>query len=249
MRIAVGAPSWLVFGESYDRHWRATCDGRDLGTPRPMQGYANAWPVTAGCRAVDFTYNLQRAATAGYVISLAACVLLLLVVLVGFRRRRRAAGARRDDDEAGPQPLRVPPAGVRGHLALIPALTAVAAIGLAFGLRAGAVAAVAFAAIAWRGISDRALGIIAALLLGVGVPLAYVVAAIIHDDEGRGGNSTDFGANRLAAHWMALAALVALALLLVRTLRAQRSETRSGAPHDDQHAVTTRPGSAPAEDQ
>ena len=232
VRIAVGAPSWLVFGESYDRHWRATCDGRDLGTPRPMQGYANAWQVTAGCRAVDFTYNLQRAATVGYLISLVGCVLLLMVVLVGFRRRRwrRAAGAASDDDETGPPPLRVPPADVRGHLALLPALTAIAAIGLAFGLRAGAVAAVAFAVIAWRGISDRALGLVAALLLGVGVPLAYVVAALVHQDEGRGGNSTDFAANRLAAHWMALAALVALALLLVRTLRAQRS----GAPADGQ---------------
>jgi arabinofuranan 3-O-arabinosyltransferase len=222
VRIAVGAPSWLVFGESYDRHWRATCDGRDLGTPRPMQGYANAWPVTRGCRTVDFTYNLQRAATAGYLISLVGCALLLLVALVGFRRRRRTAGSA-TEDEAGPQPLRLPPADARGHLSLIPALTAVVVIGLAFGLRAGAVAAVVFAAIAWRGITDRALGIVAALLLGVGVPLAYVVAAIIHDDEGRGGNSTDFGANRMAAHWMALAALVALALLLVRTLRAQRS--------------------------
>ena len=188
-RIAVDAPSWLVFGESYDQHWRATCDGRDLGTPRPMQGYANAWPVTAGCRSVDFTYNLQRAATAGYLISLVGCVLLLLVALVGFRRRRSGRSTPRAHDDAEPPPLRVPPADGRGHLALVPALAAVAAIGLAFGLRAGAVAAVAFAAIAWRGISDRALGFIAAALLGVGVPLAYIVAAIIHDDEGRGGNS------------------------------------------------------------
>jgi arabinofuranan 3-O-arabinosyltransferase len=218
-RIAVDAPSWLVFGESYDKYWRATCDGRDLGTPRPMQGYANAWPVTRGCATVDFTYNLQRAATAGYLISLVGCALLLLVALLGFRRRRTRA---EQEDDAGPRPLRLPPDGARGHLALVPAITAVIAIGLAFGLRAGAVAAVAFAAIAWRGISDRALSIIAALLLGVGVPLAYVVAAIVHDDEGRGGNSTDFGANRMAAHWMALAALIALALLLVRTLRAQR---------------------------
>ncbi len=220
VRIAVDAPSWLVFGESYDKHWRATCDGHDLGTPRPMQGYANAWPVTTGCRAVDFTYNLQRAATAGYLISLVGCALLLMVMLVGFRRRRR------DADEANPPPLRVPPADVRGHLAFIPSLAAVVAIGLAFGLRAGAVAAVAFAAIAWRGINDRALGIVAASLLGIGVPLAYIVAAVIHDDEGRGGNSTDFGANRMAAHWMALGALIALTLLLVRTLRAQRPGAR-----------------------
>ncbi len=227
VRIAVGAPSWLVFGESYDQHWRATCDGRDLGTPRPMQGYANAWPVTRGCRTVDFTYNLQRAATVGYLISLVGCALLLMVALVGFRRRRRAVAGEQEGND-GPRPLLLPPADRRAHLALVPALAAVVVIGLAFGLRAGAVAAVAFAVIAWRGISDRALGIVAALLLGVGVPLAYVVAAIIHGDEGRGGNSTDFGANRLAAHWMALAALVALALLLVRTLRAQR------APAEDQ---------------
>jgi arabinofuranan 3-O-arabinosyltransferase len=104
VRIAVDAPSWLVFGESYDRHWRATCDGRDLGTPRPMQGYANAWPVTHGCGTVDFTYNLQRAATVGYLISLVGCVLLSMVALVGFRRRRRTVRAV-TDNEAGPPRL------------------------------------------------------------------------------------------------------------------------------------------------
>jgi arabinofuranan 3-O-arabinosyltransferase len=222
MRIAVDAPSWLVFGESYDQYWRATCDGRDLGTPRPMQGYANAWPVTRGCHTLSFTYHLQRVATAGYLISLVGCALLLMAALVGFRRRRRTAITERDDASAGPQPLRLPPAGARGHLAHIPALAAVLVIGLAFGLHAGAVAALALAAIAWRGISDRALAVIVAVLLGVGVPLAYIMVAITNDDEGRGGNSTDFATNRMAAHWMALAALVALMLILVRTLRAQR---------------------------
>jgi hypothetical protein len=221
-RIAVDAPSWLVLGESFDQHWRATCDGRDLGTPSPLQGYANAWPVTRSCNDVDFTYGLQRAATAGYVISLVGCALLLLVALVGFRRRRRVADAARDPD-AGPSPLRLPPADARGHLALVPALISIAVIGLAFGLRAGAVAAVVFALIAWRGIGDRALAVIAALLLGVGVPLTYIVVAVV-EDEGHGGNATDFAANRLAAHWMALGALIALALILIRTLRTQRDQ-------------------------
>src|SRR5439155_1574079 len=44
-RVAVRAPAWLVLGESYDRGWRATCDGRDLGAPVPLQGYANGWQV------------------------------------------------------------------------------------------------------------------------------------------------------------------------------------------------------------
>jgi len=231
VRIAVRAPSWLILGESYDKHWRATCDGRSLGTPRPMQGYANGWPITRGCRDLDFTYGLQRAATAGYLISLAGCALLLALVLVGFRRRRRKTTSDLADDAAAPQPLRVPPADRRGHLALVPALAAVLVIGLAFGLRAGAIAAVVFAVIAWRGISDRALAIITAALLGIGVPLTYILVALVKD-EGHGGNNTDFGANRLAAHWMALGALIALALILIRTLRAQRAP--APAPDGDQ---------------
>jgi Na+(H+)/acetate symporter ActP len=155
------------------------------------------------------------------------------LVLVGFRRRRRTRASDDAGDGAGPQPLRLPPADRRGHLALIPALASVLIIGLAFGLRAGAVAAVVFAAIAWRGISDRALAVVTAALLGLGVPLTYIVVAVFKD-EGHGGNNTDFGANRLAAHWMALGALVALALILIRTLRGQRTPAPAQRTPDDQ---------------
>ncbi|MDX6687194.1 MAG: arabinofuranan 3-O-arabinosyltransferase, partial [Baekduia sp.] len=52
VRVQVTGPSWLVLGASYDRFWRARCDGRDLGAPKPMQGYANGWPIAAGCHTV-----------------------------------------------------------------------------------------------------------------------------------------------------------------------------------------------------
>jgi arabinofuranan 3-O-arabinosyltransferase len=224
VRLAVDAPSWLVLGESYDRHWTATCDGRALGEPVPMQGYANGWAVDRGCREVRFAYGLQKAATAGYAISLVGGLALLVIALAGFRRARRR-GAVTPAEE--PAPLRLPAPGAVARtaplralaLALAPALV----LGAAFGLRAGAVALVALAVVWWRGVGDRALGVAAALLLAVGVPVTYVLVAVLgRDDQGLGGNSTAFGDDRIAAHWMALAALVALGLVLWRTLRAQR---------------------------
>jgi arabinofuranan 3-O-arabinosyltransferase len=224
VEVAVDASSWLVLDESYDQHWQATCDGRSLGEPRPMQGYANAWPVDRGCTDVDFTYGLQKAAVGGYVVSLVGGLALLVVALLGFGVRRR----RRREEDAAPLPFVLPPAGRRPRVALpravayavVPAVV----IAGAFGLRAGAVAFVALVAIWALGIGDRVLAIAAGVLLGIGMPLVYVwVAAFGPDHEGRGGNATDFGANRLAAHWMALAGLILLAVVLWRTLSRARA--------------------------
>lgn len=218
VRLDVSQPSWLVLGQSYDTNWRATCDGHDLGTPRPMQGYANAWPVAPGCRSVAFTYGPQRVVQAGYLISLVGCVLLLLVAGLGFARRRDSVPAPEPTELApvpAPRPL---PAGHALALALAPGIV----IAVAFGLRAGAVALPVLAVVFWKGTSDRALGRLVALLLGVGVPIAYVVAAILHHGESLGGNSTSYANDRIAAHWLAVAALVAVCLILWRTLSTAR---------------------------
>ncbi len=34
---------WLVLGQSYNQGWHATADGRDLGPPTLVNGYANGW--------------------------------------------------------------------------------------------------------------------------------------------------------------------------------------------------------------
>src|SRR5439155_6725923 len=86
VRLDVRRPAWLVDGESYNRGWRATCDGRSLGPPVPMQGYANAWRVRPGCRNVDVAFAPDRVLPWGYGISLVTCLALAAALLL--RRRR-----------------------------------------------------------------------------------------------------------------------------------------------------------------
>lgn len=229
VRVALDRPSWLVLGESFDAQWRATCDGRDLGAPRPMQGYANAWPVDADCRDVRFAYSPQRAVDAGYAISGLAVIGCLLVLLVARRRRRRGA---RTVAAAPPGAFPEPPAPRpwAARRALVVGFAFAVVFGLAFGLRAGAVAGPVVAFVLWRGLTDRALARIAGVLLVLAVPVAYVVAAII-DDEGPRGYDSGFALARIGAHWIALAGLALLALVLWRTLRAgRRARLSSRAP-------------------
>jgi hypothetical protein len=102
------------------------------------------------------------------------------------------------------------------------ALPAAVAIGLGFGLRAGAVAAPVLVVLLWRGIGDRAVGLLAGVLLAVVVPAIYMGVALFGSGDVLGGNSTQYGADRLAAHWVGVAAFVALVIVLWRTLAAAR---------------------------
>jgi hypothetical protein len=40
-----GEPFWLVLGQSHNLGWTATGDGRDLGDPQIVNGYANGWYI------------------------------------------------------------------------------------------------------------------------------------------------------------------------------------------------------------
>jgi hypothetical protein len=208
VRVRVDAPGWLMLGQSYSRGWRASCDGRDLGPPEPIAAYANAWPVEPGCRSVAFRWAPQRAVTAGYGISAAAC--LVLLGLVGLGRRPRAALV--------PAPPLAASGGSREPLeparAAAWALAAGGLIGLLFALRAGAVAAPLLYVVLRRGTGARALTLLAAALLGVAVPAIYLLAL----PEDRGGYGFSYALDLLAAHWVAVAALVALAVALWRSL-------------------------------
>ena len=107
-QVRLDGPAWIVLGQSYERGWRARCDGRDLGPPVPLQGYANGWRVDGGCRAVDFAYGPDRAVKLAMLVSgLAALGLLGLLLL---RRRPRPAAA---DPPPGPDPRS--PTGPRGR--------------------------------------------------------------------------------------------------------------------------------------
>jgi len=220
VRVTASGPSWLVLGQSYDTGWRARCDRRDLGAPRPMQGYANAWPIPASCRAVRFAYGPQRAATIGYLVSALGCLGLLALLVLG-RRRLPAPGPRPTPLPAAPDPPR--PVGPRRAAGV--ALLTAAVLGFCFGLRAGVVLGPLLGLALWRAVADRVLVLAAGALLAIAVPLSYVAVALLDDRGDPGGYDSGYANDRIAGHWLALAALTALGLVLWRTLASAR-----GAP-------------------
>jgi arabinofuranan 3-O-arabinosyltransferase len=55
------APYYLVTGQAYDPRWRATLDGKDLGPPTTVDGYAAGWYVDApGTHTISVRYAPQR---------------------------------------------------------------------------------------------------------------------------------------------------------------------------------------------
>lgn len=82
---------WLVLGQSYNLGWHATADGKDLGAPQLVNGYANGWQVPAGDTIhVQLRWTPQKVVWASIWASLAAVVVALVLVL---RPQRQRAGA------------------------------------------------------------------------------------------------------------------------------------------------------------
>lgn len=212
VRVQVGGPSWLVLGESYSSGWRASCNGRDLGPPQVVDGFANGWRVGPSCRDVAFDFGPQKLVTGGYVVGAIGC-LALLVLLLLRRPRRRARPA-----VAAPAPRPLAPDDAAWRLparrALAAGVLAAAAFGFVFALRAGVVIGPLLALVLWRGASARALTLAAGALLALVVPLLYLV--IPGDD--RGGYDTRYAVEHLAAHWVAVAGFVLLLLALIRSI-------------------------------
>jgi hypothetical protein len=211
IRLDVDEPAWLAVGEGYNEGWRATCDGRDLGEPVPLQGYATAWRVEPGCRTVDVAWAPNRWLPPAYIVSLLACLALLALAL----RRRRASEAPRvarlgplPDVPAAPWPLR---------RALLAGLAAGVVLGFVFAIRAGIVIAPAVALLLWRGVGARALALAAGALLAVVVPVLYLAIG----PRNPGGYNTNYAVELIAAHWVGVGAVVLVGLALWRTVRAR----------------------------
>jgi hypothetical protein len=223
VRVAVRAPSWLVLGEGYDRGWRAWCDGRSLGAPVPIDGYANGWPVGPGCRQVHFAFAPNRLAEIGYIVSGVAGLLCLVVLAVAAWRRRRSTTAHAAGALAIPsgEPVAPWPLG-RSALAAVPSA---ALFGFVFGLTAGFVSLPVIAVCLWRGVGARRLTLAAGALLGIVVPVLYLV----HPGDERGGNHFAYAMVHIAAHWVGVAALGLLTGALWRSLRALGTTRRPPA--------------------
>ena len=204
VRVAVDGPSWLALGESYDAGWTARCDGRSLGKPVALQGYANAWPVDRGCRDVSFAFAPNRALLAGDLISLVACLALLALLVLRRPRAGAASLAPLHDAPARAWPLR---------RALAGAVAAGLVLGFVFALRAGAVLAPLTFLVLWRGVSARTLALLAGGILLLVVPVLHVAVGLPGE-----GYDTNYAVQRIAEHWLAVGAVCALAGALWLTL-------------------------------
>jgi hypothetical protein len=206
VRLRTVGATWLVLGTGFSDGWRATCDGRDLGTPVPVQGYANGWQLTGSCTTASFRYAPSRIVLIAAIASLAACLLALAFLVV--RRRRGGpppAPADLDDAPASPWPL---------GRALAAGVAAAAVLGFLFALRAGVLLGPVVALILWRGVGARTLALTGGALVAVAVPLASILTAPLPDT----GFQTNYAVDRIAAHWIAVLAVVLLGAALVRTL-------------------------------
>jgi hypothetical protein len=209
VRVAVPGPAWLVLGEGYDRGWSATCNGRSLGTPTPIDGYANGWRIGRGCTSVAFTFSPNRLAAVGYLASGVGGVLCLLLLVIGGRRRREVTP---DAPAVRLAPARMAPPS---SPSVVWALPAALVFGFVFGVEAGIVAAAAITIVLWRGIGAGPLAAAAGALLGIVVPVLYLV----HPGSSAGGNHYGYAAGHLAAHWVGVGAIGLLMAALWRTLR------------------------------
>jgi hypothetical protein len=213
VRVNVTAPSWLVLGEAYNRGWRASCNGRSLGAPTPIDGYANGWRVSPGCRDVSFRFAPNRLALIGYAISLVTGVACVWFILAGWRRRRRPEQPRAEGRASETPTPRWP-----APRAIAAAVPAGLAFGFVFGVVPGILCVPVVAIVLWRGVGARAATVTAAALLGIVVPVLYVV----HPGDERGGNHFGYAMAHLGAHYVAVAALGLLMLALWRSLQSQR---------------------------
>ncbi len=88
---ATEGESTLSAGVGYDRNWHLTLDGRDLGRPELVDGYAAGWTIPAGGpRQVALTYSPQRSVWVGIAISAVALAASALLLALAAAKRSSA---------------------------------------------------------------------------------------------------------------------------------------------------------------
>jgi hypothetical protein len=218
-RVALDAPAWLVLGQSFSEGWRARCDGRDLGEPRPVNAYANGWRAPRDCERVEFAFAPQDGVRLGLIASAVAC-LVMLAFLVGAPLAARFGSPQPElDDPAEAEGL---PDDRRERLPLpraaVIALAVTVPLALLFALRTSVVIFPLVTLVLWRGVGSRALALAAAVLLGMVVPLLYAIVS----PRDRGGYNFEYSTELIWAHWVGVVALVMLGAACWRALAGAR---------------------------
>jgi hypothetical protein len=96
-----GRPAWLVLGQSRNRGWAATVDGRPLPEPVLVDGFANGWLLDLAdgkVATVELTWRPQRVVRAGLGASAIGVALCAMLIGLSFRRRRDTPTTWIDDD-------------------------------------------------------------------------------------------------------------------------------------------------------
>ncbi len=86
-----GEPFWLVLGQSLSKGWKAEIDGRSLGEPRLVNGYANGWlvdPGEPGTYSVALRWTPQNVVWIAMALSILAIALCIGIVVVTRRAAR-----------------------------------------------------------------------------------------------------------------------------------------------------------------
>ncbi|MEA2420848.1 MAG: arabinofuranan 3-O-arabinosyltransferase [Thermoleophilaceae bacterium] len=219
VRVDLTGPSWLVLGQSYSVGWEATCDGRSLGEPRPINAYANGWLAPSDCHDVAFEFAPQATARLGYLISGLACLALLAFLVAGAVAGRR--GAAQPDLKPWPD---LSPGRMRLPVAAAISLAVTIPLALLLAKRTGVVIFPLLTLVLWRGIGPRLLTAGAALLLGLVVPIMYAVIS----PRDRGGFNFEYSVELMQAHWVGVGAFVLLIAACWRALGNARASQAGG---------------------
>jgi len=233
-----GLRAWVVLGESFDRGWQASCDGRSLGTPQPIDGYANGWLAPASCHRLTFTFGPQSGAQTSYLVSALTCLALLVFLLVGALRGRVRPAIRAAIAQLPEAPARGLPLPQAAGVALLLSI----AVGAIFALRAGAAAFPLLTFVLWRGFGPGTLVRIAAILMAVAVPIAYAIGS----PPNLGGYNFAYSTKLIGAHWIGVAVLVLLALATFKSLAAARPRRDRAEPPSAAWGLDEREQDAPA---
>jgi arabinofuranan 3-O-arabinosyltransferase len=175
------------------------------------------WRVPADCRSADLWFAPDRTVRLGYAVS--APVLLVLLLLLVLRRppaTRAVVSLELPDSD--------PPARLPARRAALAALAAGAVLGFVFAARAAPLIALGTFVILWRGIGVRALVAAAGALLLVAVPLLTLALPV----RNPGGFNFEYAQDRIAVHWVAVAAVVLLVLALARVLSTATARPAAG---------------------
>jgi arabinofuranan 3-O-arabinosyltransferase len=211
LRVTGSRPTWLVLGQSWSRGWRATADGRDLGAPVLVDGYANGWLVEPG-QTVHLQWTPQRIVWTGLAISALGVLLCLIILLRVALTPSRVAGATRAHDPAGASwrdgPFRSGPAAGWRAVAVASVATGTGVGLVVHPLIGVATAAATVIALRWR--YGRIAGAAAAGL--VAAAGSYTAAKQWRNDFPADFGWTDFFH---PAHFLAWSGLALLVVLLV----------------------------------